>query len=205
MDKNESNQTIITQNNSGKLVHIGIEQIKNSYIVEGLSSSDLAIKFFLPVEAIDKIIEDNSLEKVRAAHIKHGLAQLQNIQLVQAEKLMNLETNFKKLRIIQLERVLEDYLAYYSKYGHMCKVHPITGEILKDTNGIPIQMKVPNVGHEITQLKESVSLSEGLKQLLSQIDIIINRPKDVEQIDPNIIDVTNFNGLFKHKSTEDED
>jgi hypothetical protein len=60
------------------------------------------------------------------------------------------------------------------------------------------------VSQEITQLKESVSLSEGLKQLLGQIDDIINKPKDVEQLDPNIIDVTNFNGLFQKKKPEDD-
>lgn len=204
-ERDDSNRTIVTQTDTGKIIQIGVEHIKVAYIVEGCSASDLAAKFYLPVQTIEKIISDNKLDTLRAAHIKHGLAQLQSMQLVQAEKLMNLETQFKRIRIIQLEKTLEDYMAYYSKYGHFYKVHPITSEILKDTNGIPIQIKIPNVAHEITQLKESVSLSEGLKQLLGHIDDIINKPKDIETIDPNIIDVTNFNNLFQKKKTEDEE
>lgn len=204
-DKNDSNSSILTQSLSGEIIHVGVEHIKVAYIVEGCSASDLATKFHLPVSSIEKIIQENQLDKLRAAHIKHGLAQLQSMQLVQAEKLMDIETKFKKIRIIQLEKSLEDYMAYYSRHGHFYKVHPITLEILKDTNGIPIQIKIPNVAHEISQLKESVSLSEGLKQLLGQIDDIINKPKDVEQLDPNIIDVTNFNGLFQKKKSEDDE
>jgi hypothetical protein len=59
------------------------------------------------------------------------------------------------------------------------------------------------VTHEITQLKESVSLSEGLKQLLGQIDDIINKPKHVTQLDPDVLEMGDFDGMFKHKKTED--
>lgn len=204
-DGNEdSKTTILTEGPSGQMVHVGVEYIKSAYIVEGLSPSDLAAKFYVSVAVIEKIISDNKLDELRAAHIKHGLAQLQSMQLVQAEKLMNIETQFKRIRIIQLEKTLEDYMAYYSKYGHFYKVHPITLEILKDTNGIPMQIKIPNVAHEISQLKESVSLSEGLKQLLGNIDAIINKPKDATNLDNNVIDVTNYNDLFKKKSREED-
>jgi hypothetical protein len=204
-NQNDSNTTILMASPSGQLIQVGVEHIKSAYIVEGLSAGDLAAKFHLPVVTIEKIISDNKLDVLRASHIKHGLSQLQNIQLVQAEKLMNLENQFKRIRIIQLEKTLEDYMAYYSKYGHFYKVHPITGEILKDTNNIPIQIKIPNVSSEIAQLKESVSLSEGLKQMLNHIDQIINTPKDVENLNSDIIDVTEFNGLFKKKSPGDDD
>lgn len=200
----ESKSTILTQGPGGQMVHVGVEYIKSAYIVEGLSVAELATKFFVSSDIIQKIISDNKLEELRAAHIKHGLAQLQSMQLVQAEKLMNIETQFKRIRIIQLEKTLEDYMAYYSKYGHFYKVHPITLEILKDTNGIPMQIKIPNVAHEISQLKESVSLSEGLKQLLGNIDAIINKPKDETTLGGDIIDVTNYNDLFKKKSREED-
>lgn len=201
----KSNSSILTQGPSGQMVHVGVEYIKSAYIVEGLSPSELSAKFFISVDIIEKVISENKLDQLRAAHIKHGLAQLQSMQLVQAEKLMNIETQFKRIRIIQLEKTLEDYMAYYSKYGHFYKVHPITFEILKDTNGIPIQIKIPNVAHEISQLKESVSLSEGLKQLLGNIDAIINKKKDEEPMGSDIIDVTNYDNLFKKKSPEDVD
>lgn len=198
----DSKRSIITEDEKGLTISVGVEHIKNEYICEGASAQDLAAKFHMPVAVIEKIVSDNKLDVLRAAHVKHGLAQLQNIQLVQAEKLMTLDNQFKKIRIIQMEKMLADYMAYYSRYGHFNKVHPITGEVLKDTNGIPIQIKLPNVAHEITALKESFSLSEGLKQMLGQIDDIINKPKDVEQLDPNVIDMNNFNGLFKKKSDE---
>lgn len=205
MDSSDESKTTIVSQSGNQIIEVGVELIKSTYIVEGLSAQELAIKFSLPVQMIDKIIEDNSLDKLRAAHIKHGLSQLQNVQLVQAEKLMNIESQFKRIRIMQLEKSLEDYMAYYSKYGHFYKIHPVTREVLKDTNGIPIQIKIPNVGHEITQLKESVSLSEGLKNLLGQIDDIINKPKDIEDLDPNTIDMSSMDGLFsRKKQSEDE-
>lgn len=201
----DSNNSILTKTSSGQYLQIGVEHIKAAYIVEGSSAADLAVKFHLPVQIVEQIISDNKLDKLRAAHIKHGLSQLQSMQLVQAEKLMNIETQFKKIRIIQLEKSLEDYMAYYSMHGHFYKVHPVSGEILKDTNNIPIQIKIPNVSHEISQLKESVSLSEGLKQLLGQIDDIINKPKDQENIDPGVIDVTSYNNLFEKRKPEDDE
>lgn len=203
-DNDDSNQSILTQTPSGQLIQVGVEHIKVAYIVEGCSALDLATKFHLPVATIEKIISENKLNELRAAHIKHGLAQLQSMQLVQAEKLIDIETKFKRIRIIQLEKTLEDYMAYYARYGHFYKVHPISFDILKDTNGIPIQIKIPNVAHEISQLKESFSLSQGLTQLLSQIDDIINKPKDEEKIDPNVVDMESFDGMFKKKKTGDD-
>ena len=203
-NRDDSKTTIIVEDGKGLTLAVGVEHIKNAYICDGSSAKDLADKFHLPVEVVEKIITDNKLDVLRAAHIKHGLAQLQSIQLVQAEKLMNLENQFKRIRIIQIEKMLEDYMAYYARHGHFYKVHPMTNEILKDTNGIPLQIKIPNVTHEITQLKESFSLSEGLKQMLGQIDDIINKPKDVENLDPNVIDMTGFDGMFKKKSGDEE-
>lgn len=188
--------------NNGQM--ISLEVVKSTYICEGLTPKELSERFFLPMVMVENFISENKLDELRAAHIKHGLSQLQNIQLVQAEKLMNLETQFKRLRIAQLEKMLEDYVAYYSVNGHFYKLHPLTGEILRDTNGIPMQIKIPNVTSEITQLKESVSLSEGLKVLLNQIDDIIKRPQGEERIDPEVIDVTSFDGIFQKRKSEED-
>lgn len=205
MKKQDPTVTILSADHKGKLIQIGVEHIKSAYIVEGCSPLDLATRFNVPVKTVEMIIQDNGLDKLRAAHIKHGLSQLQSMQLVHAEKLMNLENQFKKIRLIQLEKTLEDYMVYYSKYGHFYKIHPLTGAVLNDTNGIPIQIKIPNVSQEISQLKEAVTLSEGLKNILSHIDDIINRPKDAENLDPNVIDMDNFNNLFQKKKDEDDD
>jgi predicted transcriptional regulator len=186
---NKSKNLLIAQTENG-LTLIGEEQVTNSYICEGLTAVELANKFGLDAAMVSQFIEDNQLDTLRAAHIKHGLAKLQSTQLANAEKLMTLENQFKRIRIVQIEKILEDYMAYYSKYGHFYKVHPVTSEILKDTNGIPLQIKLPNVSAEIVQLKESFSLSEGLKVMLGHIDDIINKPKDVKKLDNSVIDVT---------------
>lgn len=202
MDSDDKNKSMVITLDGNTL---GLEKIKNEYICEGTTAPELAMKYNLPVELVQQFISNEQLDKLRAAHIKHGLQLLQNIQLGQAEKLMNLENQFKKMRIIQIEKMLEDYAAYYARYGHFYKVHPITNEILKDTNGIPLQIKLPNVAHEITQLKESVSLSEGLKQMLGHIDAIINKPKDIDNItDPNVLDAS-FTDLFSQKKSSGDD
>lgn len=204
MESDDKNKSIIITTDSGALT-LSFEKLKNEYICEGTTASELALRYSLPVAAVEQFITDQQLDKLRAAHVKHGLQMLQNIQLTQAEKLMTLENQFKKMRIIQIEKMLEDYMAYYSRHGHFYKVHPITSEILRDTNGIPLQIKLPNVAHEITQLKESVSLSEGLKQMLGHIDDIINKPKDVDNItDPNILDAS-FTDLFSQKKQTGDD
>ena len=204
-DKKDSPNSVeyLSQTGSGNFLPISMEVIKNTYIVEGLSAQELSDRFHIPYTVVDTFIRENELDKLRAAHIKHGLAQLQNTQLVQAEKLMTLESQFKKMRILQLEKILHDYMAYYSKYNHFYKVHPVSQEILKDTNGIPMQIKLPNITHEISQLKESFNLSEGLRLLLGQIDDIINRPKDVENINRDVVDITQYDNLFLKKPRDD--
>lgn len=203
-DNSDKNQNIVVSNPKGFGTSIiSLEHIKNEYICEGLSSLELSQKYLIPIVAIDRLIEENRLEELRAAHVKHGLAKLQNIQVGQAEKLMNMEVQFKKMRIAQLEKILEDHLAYYSKYGHFYKIHPISGDILRDTNGIPMQIRLPNVSKEINDLKESVQLSEGLKMLLGQIDAIINKPKDSETLDADFTDLTNVGNIFQHRKSDD--
>ncbi len=184
---------------------ISVEHIKSIYIVEGVSAKEIADRFFFTEAQIQKIIDDNDLEKLRAANIKHGLAKLQNMQITQADKLMQLELDYKRLRIIQLEKMLEQYVAYYQRHGHFNKIHPSTGDILKDTNGLPIQLNIPNVTKEIMALKESISLSDGLKHLLGQIDSIINKPKDAERLNPDVIDMDSIGSLFQQKKREVEE
>lgn len=182
---------------------IPVEQIKSVFICEGISAKEIAVRFFLSEGQIQKIITDNKLEELRSAYLRQGISELQNVQINQAQKLMNLETKFKSMRIIQLEKILEDHIAYHQRHGHFYKLHPVTGEILRDTNGLPIQLKLPNITKEITDLKETVSLSEGLKQLLSKLDDIINKPKDAERIDSETIDMAKFGNLFEARLPED--
>jgi hypothetical protein len=193
------NSLILTKN--GKTVTA--QQITNVYVCEGLSIKDLADRFQIEVAAAENFVEENKLDDLRALHVKHGLEKMHSIQLAQAEKIIDIETQFKKMRLIQLQKTLDDYLAYYNVHGHFYKVHPINGQILRDTDGIPMQIRVPDVSKEIKDLKESVSLSQGLRSMLNQIDEVINSPKNKPLTHDSTITMDEFDGVFKKKSKDD--
>jgi len=179
---------------------VSVEVLKSAYIADGLSVKDIAERYFLTESQVQTIVDENKLPELRRAYIRAGLTKIQNTQLDQAQKLLDVEVNFKKLRLIQLEKQLEDFVAYYSRHGDFYKRHPVSGDILRDTDGIPMQIHVPNVSREITQLKESVTLSEGLKKLLSSLDDIINGGPKGESVgdgDSDVIDMDEIDGLFK--------
>lgn len=178
---------------------VSLDVIKSLYIASGLTADEIAEQTYQPVEKIESLIEQHNLPELRKAYVVEGIQKIQNTQLQQSNKLMNLENDFKKLRIVQLEKQLEDYLAYYSRHGDFYKRHPSTGEILKDTNGIPMQLKLPNVSREIAQLKESVTMSEGVRQLLHRLDEIINTGKKKDNIyegEGAVIDA-DYSAIFK--------
>jgi hypothetical protein len=180
---------------------VSLDVVKSAYIAEGLSVEAIAERYFLPTAIIQKVVDDAKLPELRKAYIREGLAKLQNQQLAQAQHLMDIELNFKKLRIQQLEKQLEDYLAYFSRHGDFYKRHPVSGDILKDTDGIPMQIFVPNVSREIKDLKESVTLSDGLKNLMSRIDDIIHgKPKADAPDTSGVIDMDQIEGLFQKKA-----
>ena len=180
---------------------VSLDVVKSAYIAEGLSVEAIAERYFLPPAVIQKVVDDAKLPELRKAYIREGLAKLQNQQLAQAQHLMDLEVSFKKLRIQQLEQQLEDYLAYHTRHGDFYKRHPVSGDILKDTDGIPMQIFVPNVSREIKDLKESVTLSDGLKNLMSRIDDIIHgKPKADVPDTSGVIDMDQIEGLFQKKT-----
>lgn len=175
---------------------VSMELLKKAYIAEGLTEEQISEKYYFPLDQVKSIVAENKLPELRNAYIREGLSKIQNAQLDQAEKLMNMELQYKRLRIVQLQNQLEDYMAYYAKHGDFYKRHPVSGDVLKNSDGIPMQLNVPNVTREINQIKESVTLSEGLKKILSQIDDIINPPlPGVDEDD--VIDMDNIDGLFK--------
>jgi hypothetical protein len=196
-DKDKKHLILPSQGSGRTNFPVSVDQIKSVYITEGVSDKEIADRFSIPLDSVKRIIDENQLEKVRADHVRDGLKHIQNVQVNQAQRLMDMEGSFKRMRIVQLEKILEDYMAYYARHGHFYKLHPITGEILKDQNGFPLQINIPNITKEIQSLKESVSLSEGLKLLLNQIDAIINKPRKVDNVNSDIIDVTDYNNLFK--------
>lgn len=181
---------------------VSLDVLKSAYIAEGLSVQAIAERYFLPVEKVQSIVDEAKLPELRKAYVREGISKIQNEQVNQAQKLLDIELNFKKLRITQLEKQLEDFLAYFGRHGDFYKRHPVSGDILKDTDGIPMQIHVPNVSREIAQLKESVTLSDGLKKLMSDLDDIINpkgpRGESVGE-DANVIEMDEFDGLFRKK------
>lgn len=116
----------------------------------------------------------------------------------QGNRMLSIEAQFKEMRIKQLESLIEEYIAYFHKHGHFKKVHPISGEVLRDTNGLPIQISVPNVLREINQLKETMIFSEGLDKLVENLETCIE--ETIARKQPatfNIPTINTFNHLFK--------
>lgn len=198
-DKDKSFKLVPSPETGKARIAVSVDVLKSAYIAEGLSVQQLAERYFLSESAVQKIVDDSKLPELRKAYIREGVSKIQNEQLGQAKKLLDLELNFKKMRLIQLERQLEDFMAYYGRHGDFYKRHPVSGDILKDTDGIPMQIHVPNVSREIAQIKESVTLSDGLKKLMSEIDDIINGKPKGEAAGDNVIEMDEFDGLFRKK------
>lgn len=178
---------------------VSVDVLKSAYIAEGLSAQEIADRFFLSLSQVEKLVEDHKLPELRREYMKQGLTKIRNTQLGQAQTLLDLELNFKKMRLIQLQTQLEDFMAYYGRHGDFYKRHPNTGEVLHDTDGIPMQIYLPSVAKEIHALKETVTLSEGLNNLLSQIDDVINGKPKGESVNENVIDMEAIDGLFAKK------
>lgn len=199
-DKDKSHKLIPQQGTGQTHRAVSVDIVKSAYIADGLSAQEIADRYYLSLGQVEKLIEDHKLPELRREYIKEGLANIRNTQLGQAQTLLDLELNFKKMRLIQLQKQLEDFLAYYARHNDFYKRHPVTGEVLRDTDGIPMQVYIPNVAKEIHALKETVTLSEGLNNLLSQIDDIINGKPKGESASDNIIDMDEIDGLFKKKT-----
>ena len=192
---------IVPQQGSGQTHRaVSVDVLKSAFIAEGLSAQDISDRFFLSVSQVEKLIEEHNLPELRREYMKKGLEKIRDSQIGQAQKLLDLELDFKKMRLIQLENQLRDFMAYYGRHGDFYKRHPSSGEILHDTDGIPMQVYIPSVAKEIHALKESVTVSEGITKLLSQIDDIINgKKKQAEVSDAGTIDMDEVDGLFKKK------
>lgn len=121
----------------------------------------------------------------------------------QGNRLLSLESQFKEMRIKQIEGQVQEYLAYFHKHNHFLKVHPLTGEVLKDTNGLPIMINIPSLLKEIIQLKETITFSEGLDKLVDELVGVFPPAIDKEKVKSNVGSdytlptVTSFDGLFK--------
>lgn len=198
-DKDKSFKLVPAAETGKARTPVSMDVLKSAYIAEGLSVQALAERYFLTESQVQKIVDDAKLPELRRAYIREGISKIQNEQMDQAQKLLDIELNFKRLRITQLQKQLEDFMAYYGRHGDFCKRHPVSGDILKDTDGIPMQIHVPNVSREIAQLKESVTLSDGLKKLMAEIDDIINGKPKGEAVGDNVIDMDEVDGLFRRK------
>lgn len=187
----EKDRSIVLTNKT-----ISLDVVKRAFVTEGMSIDEIAESLDVEKHEIECIINDLGLKKIRKTLVKSGIQKIESKQIDQAKAIMDLDLNFKKLRLIQLQKQLEDYAAYYAKYNDFYKRHPTTNKILKDSFGMPMQLEVPNVSREIAQLKDSLNLSQGLKTLLQQVEDILNTKKE-ERLDdadegPSVIDVDAF-------------
>lgn len=115
-------------------------------------------------------------------------------------RILSLDAQFKEMRLQQIESQVVEYIAYFHKHGHFKKVHPITGEVLRDTNGMPLSIPIPSLMRELQQLKETMIFSESLDSLVGQLKDVIevkSKPDKKSISHYNLPSVTTFNSLFK--------
>ena len=184
---------------------INLREIQSLYVAGGLAAKEIAERTRLPYEYVKDMVKRHKLFELRQTYLIRGIGKIQNKQIGQAKKLLDLEHDFKRMRLRQLESILAEFKAYYEKHGDFKKRHPTTGEILRNQNGIAIQLDLPTVTKEINGLKEGVTLSQGMKQLLYQLDSIVNNTKPKEHVDDEpidedgIIDMAQYQAVFKKK------
>ncbi len=201
-DREKDKSYIIRPAVGARAPSFSLDVIKSRFITSTITASELAEEYSISEDQAIRIIEEHQLPELRKQYVRDGLEKIKNIQVHQSNKLLDIELNFKRMRILQLEAQLGDFMAYYSRWGDFQKRHPITGEILKDTNGIPMQIKIPDVSREINQLKEAITMSEGLKQMLAQLDDILNTDASKKQlVDKDVIALKNdeFEALFEDR------
>lgn len=202
-DREKDKSHLIRPTVGNRAPSFSLDVIKSRFITSTLTPQELAEEYAISNSHALQIIEENQLVDLRKQHVREGLEKIRTVQLDQSNKLLDIELNFKKMRIIQLEAQLQDFMAYYSRWGDFRKRHPHTGEILKDTNGIDMQIKIPDVSREINQLKESITVSEGLKQMLTRLDDILNKDntrKTLSDKDVVHLESTEFEALFQSKN-----
>lgn len=201
-DREKDKNYKICSTNSRK--SITKDLLKSKYIAENLSIKELADMYNISKELIETHAKDENWNELRRVYIQSGIHKIQNTQLQQAQKLLDLDNNLKSLKLCQLEKMMENYAAYYARHGHLFKIHPVSGEILTNDENIPIPIKIPDVAKEIRALKESVTVSEGMKQLLDKLELIVNVGTPIDEGEsPDIIDITNFNGLFEREDNNE--
>ena len=188
---------------------INERDIESMYVGAGMTSTEIAVKLNLPKEYVKSIVKKNKLSDLRSVYLHRGITKIQNKQIKQAKQILDLEYNFKWMRLKQLEDVLKEYMRYYEKWGDFKRRHPSTLEVLYNQNGIAMQIDIPSVTREIQSLKESVTLSQGLKTLLYQLDSLLNKPKPKEKISDikpgeEVIDMAIYDAVFKKNRDSDD-
>jgi len=177
-----------------------VEELQSVFITEDITIADLAKRYKMTYNTVEELSKENNWVDLRKAYIRSGVAKIQNSQIQQAEKLLSLENGFKKLKLIQLEKLMEGYSAYYERYGHLNKVYPDSGVEMKDTDGMVIPIKIPNVANEIRNLRESFNVGEGLYKILDKLNEIMAAGQPVKELEvPDIIDISEYSELFEEK------
>lgn len=174
--------------------------IKSAFIADGLGAKEISRKFGLSIDYVENYIREESWEELRKAYIIQGINKIQNVQVDQAQKLLNLETNFKALRLAQLQEMLEEYAAYYARFGDLKKRNPVTGEVLKNDNGIAMTIKIPQVAKEIRELKESVTVSDGMRSVIRNLESLVSAGDTIDTDEvPDTININDYEELFSRE------
>lgn len=188
------------ENKRSGFIHLA--QLKDKYIQEGYSLKELSLKYNIPEISIRDACREEGWDELRQKYISEGLATIQNIQLSRAQSLFDIENKFKSLKLMQLQKMLEYFVIYQAEHGHLFKIHAVTKEILLDNDGLPIPIKLPNISKEISDLKESVTVSEGMMKLIDRIESVLaitDKNLEKKAIETDIVE---FDELFERKTDE---
>jgi len=192
----EKKHLIYSEKSSRK--NISKYSLKILFVAHGKSLEEISNETDIALSSLQNLCEMEKWEELRNIHIASGLQKIQNRQVNQATKLLDLENKFKELKIIQLEKILESYIAYYDKFGHLFQTDLISGEIIKNDAGIPIKLKIPDVSKEIRDIKESMITGAGVHQILEKIERIVEKSNFVRKDEsPDIIDISEYSELFE--------
>jgi hypothetical protein len=179
---------------------VTVEELQATFITESVTFAELAEMYGLPESTIRAVAKESEWIELRKAYIRSGVAKIQNSQIQQAEKLLSLENGFKKLKLIQLESQMASFSAYYARYGHLYKVYPGTEEILLDTNGLAIPLKIPDISKEIKDLKESINIGDGITKILDRLEQLMLIGQPIKALEaPDEVDISEFEGVFEKK------
>ena len=167
-------------NDAKKVIPVSV--LKSLYIMGDDSVEDLARRYKISVNRIEKYIQAGEWETLRAENREKGLTILTGEVGSLIEDLLDLQKQGLQLKIMQLKEKTEDVKRHIIERGTFKKVDIETGMELRGVDGEYDYVKLPGNRRELNEVKESVEIIGGLVKLLQNI---VDREKEINPIPVN--------------------